>query len=106
MEIDTLSIILLFLIVFFTFLSIREAPNADIHPLLLASQSDTAKVRYPGETAVYRSNSSQHGMQLLTMPENDVKTIAQLFQHGLNEGNDCLGSRDANGTYTWVIKHL
>ncbi|CAG8620343.1 13261_t:CDS:10, partial [Cetraspora pellucida] len=77
------------------------APNSDVHPLLLTSQSDAAKVRYPGETAVYRSNNSQHGMQLLTMPENDVKTIIQLFQHGLNEGNDCLGFRDANGTYTW-----
>ncbi|CAG8579868.1 16380_t:CDS:10 [Cetraspora pellucida] len=101
MEVDTLSIILLFLIVFFTYLSIREAPNSDVHPLLLTSQSDAAKVRYPGETAVYRSNNSQHGMQLLTIPENDVKTIIQLFQHGLNEGNDCLGFRDANGTYTW-----
>ncbi|KAF0480573.1 long-chain-fatty-acid--CoA ligase 5 [Gigaspora margarita] len=101
MEVDTLSIILLCLIVFFTFLSIREAPNSDVHPLLLTSQSDAAKVRYPGETAVYRSNNSQHGMPLLTTPENGVKTIAQMFQHGLEEGKDCLGSRDINGAYTW-----
>ncbi|CAG8539301.1 49_t:CDS:10 [Dentiscutata erythropus] len=101
MEVDTLSIILLFLIVFFTFLSIREAPNSDVHPLLLTSQSDAAKVRYPGETAVYRSNNSQHGMPLLTTPENGVKTIAEMFQHGLEGGNDCLGSRDNNGAYTW-----
>ncbi|RIB27447.1 hypothetical protein C2G38_2160520 [Gigaspora rosea] len=102
MEVDTLSIILLCLIVFFTFLSIREAPNSDVHPLLLTSQSDAAKVRYPGETAVYRSNNSQHGMPLLTTPENGVKTIAQMFQHGLEEGKDCLGSRDINGAYTWT----
>ncbi|CAG8802332.1 33122_t:CDS:2, partial [Racocetra persica] len=83
--------------------SANLAPNSDVHPLLLTSQSDAAKVRYPGETAVYRSNNSQHGMQLLTMPENGVKTIVQLFQHGLDEdgGNDCLGFRDTNGTYTW-----
>ncbi|CAG8648196.1 10858_t:CDS:2, partial [Acaulospora colombiana] len=87
MEIDTLSIILIALIILFVFLSIRDAPNPDVHPLLLTLQSDAAKVRYPGESAVYRRGGSQHGM---SVPEKDAKTLAALFASGTKKGSLCL----------------
>ncbi|CAB4464844.1 unnamed protein product [Rhizophagus irregularis] len=97
MEIDTLSVILLVLIIFFTFLSIRDAPNPDVHPLLLTSQSDCAKVRNPGETAIYRASSSAHGMPLMTSPDKSIKIISDLFENGKKLGTDCLGFKDTNG---------
>ncbi|CAG8647299.1 897_t:CDS:1, partial [Paraglomus occultum] len=51
-------------------------PNPDVHPLILTSQADVARIRHPGETAIYRSNLALHGMALLSNPEKGVKTIA------------------------------
>ncbi|CAI2172331.1 18908_t:CDS:10 [Funneliformis geosporum] len=100
MEIDTLSVILLILIIFFTFLSINDAPSPDVHPLLLTSQSECAKVRNPGETAIYRANNSAHGMPLLTSPDKSIKIIADLFENGKKIGTECLGFKGANG-FIW-----
>jgi hypothetical protein len=105
MEIDTLSVILLILIIFFTFLSIRDAPSPDVHPLLLTSQSDCARVRNPGETAIYRASSSAHGMPLMTSPDKSIKVIFDLFENGKKLGTDCLGFKDANG-FHWVYIFL
>lgn len=111
MEIDALSVILLILIIFFTYLSIRNAPNPDVHPLLLASQSDRTKLRYPGESAICRNVKTPHGMShLLSNPENDIKTMKDLFNSGLTRGGGrakkCLGSRQIGGRgkyeYVWV----
>ncbi|CAG8642510.1 8846_t:CDS:10 [Ambispora leptoticha] len=93
MEIDLLSIILLFLIVLFTFLSIRDAPSPDVHPLLLTSQSDVARVRYPEETSVYKSCQAQHGLSFLSSPNKYVKTVVDLFQNGASTGGNLFGSR-------------
>ncbi|RHZ43817.1 hypothetical protein Glove_853g5 [Diversispora epigaea] len=108
MEIDTLSVILLILIIFFTYLSIRNVPNPDVHPLLLSSQSDATKVRYPGESAIYRNVNTPHGFpQLLSKPESDIKTIKDLFDSGLKRGDGgvkkCLksGQRSEGGKYVW-----
>ncbi|CAG8437215.1 9367_t:CDS:10 [Funneliformis caledonium] len=100
MEIDTLSVILLILIIFFTFLSINDAPSPDVHPLLLTSQSECTKVRNPGETAIYRANNSAHGLPLLTSPDKSIKIIADLFENGKKLGIECLGFKGANG-FEW-----
>ncbi|KAG9285628.1 hypothetical protein G9A89_009268 [Geosiphon pyriformis] len=105
MEIDSLSLILLFLIVLFTFLSIRDAPSPDVHPLLLASQSDVARVRYPGETAIHASSKSHQNLSFLLAPNKNVKTTVDLFQNGVAQGNRFLGHRLATGSYSWV-KHV
>ncbi|CAG8439702.1 10904_t:CDS:10, partial [Ambispora gerdemannii] len=102
MEIDLLSIILLFLIALFTYLSIRDAPNPDVHPLLLASQSDVARVRYPEETSVYKSCQAQHGLAFLNAPNKHIKTVVDLFQNGTTLGANLFGSREGgNGSYSW-----
>ena len=102
MEIDTLSIILLLLIILFTILSIKDVPNPDVHPLILTSQADVARIRHPGETAIYRSNLALHGMALLSNPEKSVKTIADLFKAGASQGDKFLGVRGPDSLYTWV----
>lgn len=38
--------------------------DADVHPMLLARQAQASAVRNPGESAVYRSHSTPHGMPL------------------------------------------
>jgi hypothetical protein len=38
----------------------------EIHPMLLARQSQAAPVRHEGQSPVYRSNSAPHGMPLNT----------------------------------------
>ncbi|KAG6020516.1 hypothetical protein E4U19_006309 [Claviceps sp. Clav32 group G5] len=43
---------------------IMSATEPDIHPLLLARQSIPSAVRHEGESAIYRSQSTPHGMPL------------------------------------------
>ncbi|CAJ0630712.1 11418_t:CDS:10 [Entrophospora sp. SA101] len=101
MEIDSLSIILILLIVLVAFISIRNTPSHDVHPLLLTSQSDPARVRNPDETVIYRSNNSAHGMPLLSSPDKNIKTLADLFLHGTRVGKDCLGFKNVGDNYDW-----
>ncbi|CAJ0755465.1 8231_t:CDS:2 [Entrophospora sp. SA101] len=102
MEIDSLSIILILLIVLVAFISIRNTPSPDVHPLLLTSQSDPARVRNPDETVIYRSNNSAHGMPLLSSPDKNIKTLADLFLHGTRVGKDCLGFKNVGDNYDWI----
>nr|CAG8587300.1 15542_t:CDS:10 [Entrophospora candida] len=102
MEIDSLSIILILLIVLVAFISIRNTPSPDVHPLLLTSQSDPARVRNPDETVIYRSNNSAHGMPLLSFPDKNIKTLADLFLHGTRIGKDCLGFKNGGNNYDWI----
>ncbi|KAK4127635.1 acetyl-CoA synthetase-like protein [Parathielavia appendiculata] len=57
------SVIVTVLVGFLTYqIAARQEP--DIHPLLLARQSQRSEVRLPGESPVYRSQSAPHGMPL------------------------------------------
>ncbi|KAK4105078.1 acetyl-CoA synthetase-like protein [Parathielavia hyrcaniae] len=57
------SIIVTVLVGFVTYqIATRQEP--DIHPLLLARQSQRSDVRMPHESAIYRSQSAPHGMPL------------------------------------------
>jgi hypothetical protein len=53
------------ILVFFAY-QVFTRRDPDAHPLLLERQSHASAVRNPGESAVYRSQSSPHGMELNT----------------------------------------
>lgn len=74
MEFDNTSIFLLSWIVIFVLLIIRDQSSRlpDAHPLLLNSQSDVARVRLPGESAVYRNKLTPGGMSLISEPSHTV----------------------------------
>jgi hypothetical protein len=51
------------LIVFFTY-TVFTRRDPDTHPMLLERQASASAVRHEGESAVYRSHSAPHGMEL------------------------------------------
>jgi len=53
------------ILVFFAY-QVFTRRDPDAHPMLLERQAHASAVRYPGESAVYRSQSSPHGMELNT----------------------------------------
>ncbi|OBT67465.1 hypothetical protein VE03_03062 [Pseudogymnoascus sp. 23342-1-I1] len=53
------------LIIFITVLTVWGR-DPDTHPMLLSRQAQPSPVRNPGESSVYRSHSSPHGMELNT----------------------------------------
>lgn len=53
------------LIIFVTVLTVWGR-DPDTHPMLLSRQAQPSPVRNPGESSVYRSHSSPHGMELNT----------------------------------------
>jgi hypothetical protein len=63
-DIYTTSIAVVILSVFAYQLFNRRDP--DVHPMLLERQAQRSPVRKKGESAVYRSQSSPHGMELNT----------------------------------------
>jgi hypothetical protein len=53
------------ILVFFAY-QVFTRRDPDAHPMLLERQAHASAVRNPGESAVYRSQSSSHGMELNT----------------------------------------
>ena len=41
-------------------------PEPDTHPMLLADQATASQIRYPGESAIFRSSETPHGYPLKT----------------------------------------
>ncbi len=53
------------ILVFFAY-QVFTRSDPDTHPMLLERQAHASAVRNPGESAIYRSQSSPHGMELNT----------------------------------------
>ncbi|WWC67281.1 uncharacterized protein I206_101189 [Kwoniella pini CBS 10737] len=79
LEIDNLTIILLFLLatlaIYHRFFS---TPQPLVHPLLLGKQSDISTVRKSGETGVYRSWATGQGAPLTVRPASSVKVVSDV----------------------------
>lgn len=63
---DTYSTSIVALLVAFFAYQVFSRRDPDTHPMLLARQAQPFPLRYPGESPVYRSQSSPHGMELNT----------------------------------------
>ncbi|KAI8384632.1 uncharacterized protein BYT42DRAFT_563144 [Radiomyces spectabilis] len=103
LQLDTLSYALLTTIFgAATVLSIRNAKGADIHPLLLNTQSDVSKLRHPGESAIYRSRMYPNGSPLLSTFDRNFRTVADLYRQALSKhaSSDMVGERTTFG-YRW-----
>ncbi|KAI9279080.1 hypothetical protein BY458DRAFT_503073 [Sporodiniella umbellata] len=82
-ELDTLSYTLLTTIVgTAALLSARNSKSSDIHPLLLNTQSDVSRLRYPGESAVYRSRMYPLSTPLCSTFERTIRTLADFYKAG------------------------
>ncbi|KAG1474491.1 hypothetical protein G6F56_000330 [Rhizopus delemar] len=82
-ELDTLSYTLLATIVGTTaLLSARNSKSSDIHPLLLNTQSDVSRLRYPGESAIYRSRMYPTSTPLCSTFERTIRTLADFYKAG------------------------
>ncbi|KAL1921878.1 uncharacterized protein VTP21DRAFT_10520 [Calcarisporiella thermophila] len=104
MEFDSLSLLLLGTIGAVTFYAIRTNNEPDIHPLLLNHQADVSNIRFPGESAVYRSKFAPHGGPLLTSSDRAVKTVYELWRNGgvkTSADQDFLGVRQGGGPYIY-----
>jgi len=53
------------IVVFFGYLALTRT-DPDAHPYLLARQAQPSAVRHPGQSPVYRSHASPHGLDLNT----------------------------------------
>ncbi|WVW81314.1 hypothetical protein I302_103305 [Kwoniella bestiolae CBS 10118] len=78
-EIDNLTVILLFLLatlaIYHRFFS---TPQPLVHPLLLGKQSEVSQVRKSGETGVYRSWATGQGAPLTVRPASSVKVVSDV----------------------------
>jgi long-chain acyl-CoA synthetase len=82
-ELDTLSYALLTSIAgAAALLSVRNSKTADIHPLLLNTQSDVARLRLPEESAVYRSRMYPMKTPLCSTFDRNVRTMADFYKAG------------------------
>ncbi|CAO3624079.1 unnamed protein product [Cunninghamella blakesleeana] len=63
-------------------LSLRNAKGADIHPLLLNTQSNVSRLRHAGESAIYRSRMYPNGSPLLTSFDCNIRTLLDLYEQG------------------------
>ncbi|KAG0737272.1 hypothetical protein G6F16_010919 [Rhizopus arrhizus] len=82
-ELDTLSYTLLATIVgTAALLSARNSKTSDIHPLLLNTQSDVSRLRYPGESAIYRSRMYPTSTPLCSTFERSIRTLADFYKAG------------------------
>lgn len=61
---DLTSTALAGLLALFTAYLLLSQTQPDTHPMLLARQAQPSPVRQPGQSAVYRSHTSPHGMDL------------------------------------------
>lgn len=84
-------------------LSVRNARGPDIHPLLLNTQSDVSKVRYPGSSAVYRSRMYPNGSPLLATLDRSIRTLNDLYRAAFDKhkADPFVGQR-SNSSFTWV----
>ncbi|KAL1931090.1 hypothetical protein VTP01DRAFT_10227 [Rhizomucor pusillus] len=102
-ELDTLSYTLLGSIFgAAALLSVRNARGPDIHPLLLNTQSDVSRVRYPGSTAVYRSRMYPNGSPLLTTSDRSLRTLQDWYLSALDKfrAKTFIGERSGS-FYAW-----
>lgn len=63
---DVYSTFITALILVFSVYQVFNQRDPDIHPMLLERQAHVSTVRNPGESAVYRSQSMPHGMEMNT----------------------------------------
>ncbi|KAI9498569.1 hypothetical protein BDB00DRAFT_798509 [Zychaea mexicana] len=83
-------------------LSARNSRGPDIHPLLLNTQSDVSRVRYPGSSAVYRSRMYPNGAPLLSTIDRTIRTLRDFYQAAFekHKSNVFAGKRD-NKSFNW-----
>jgi hypothetical protein len=87
-ELDTLSYALLASIAGASaLLSVCNSKAADIHPLLLNTQSDVSRLRHPEESAIYRSRMYPMGTPLCSTFDRSVRTMADFYKAGGIEKN-------------------
>lgn len=85
-------------------LSVRNARGPDIHPLLLNTQSDVSRVRYPGSSAIYRSRMYPNGSPLLYTMDRSIRTLKDFYGAAFEKyrTNVLVGGRTTAGSYSWV----
>ncbi|KAG2219910.1 hypothetical protein INT45_008547 [Circinella minor] len=85
-------------------LSVRNARGPDIHPLLLNTQSDVSRVRYPGGSAVYRSRMYPNGAPLLSTVDRTIRTLRDFYQAAFDKykSNVFVGKRGDNKSFNWL----
>lgn len=66
-------------------LSVRNSKSADIHPLLLNTQSDVSRLRHPEESAVYRSRMYPMGTPLCSTFDRSIRTMSDLYKAALDK---------------------
>ncbi|KAI8145695.1 hypothetical protein BJV82DRAFT_601924 [Fennellomyces sp. T-0311] len=83
-------------------LSVRNSRGPDIHPLLLNTQSDVSRVRYPGSSAVYRSRMYPNGAPLLSTVDRTIRTLHDFYQAAFEKykSNVLAGARDGQ-SFNW-----
>lgn len=105
-ELNTLSYLLLTTILSAaSFIAIQNGKHPDVHPSVLNKQSEYAALRYPGESAVIKSNAFPNGAPRLTARDRSIKTLSELYQVALNKhtGKHFLGARDSTKkSVIWV----
>ncbi|GAN04408.1 acyl-CoA synthetase long-chain family member 1 isoform X1 [Mucor ambiguus] len=97
-ELNTVSYLLLTAIFSAaSFIAIQNGKHPDVHPSVLNKQSDYATLRYPGESAIIKSNAFPNGAPQLTTRDRPIKTLSELYQVALNKhkGKRFAGARDS-----------
>ncbi|CDH50650.1 long-chain-fatty-acid--ligase 5 isoform 2 [Lichtheimia corymbifera JMRC:FSU:9682] len=84
-------------------LSVRNSRGPDIHPLLLNTQSDVSRVRYPGSSAIYRSRMYPNGSPLLYTMDRSIRTLKDFYGAAFEKyrTNVLVGGRTTAGSYSW-----
>lgn len=105
-ELDTLSYALLASIFgAAALLSVRNARGPDIHPLLLNTQSDVSRVRYPGSSAIYRSRMYPNGSPLLATMDRSIRTMRDVYLAAFQKYYDNLFlGQWLSDAFQWVIR--
>lgn len=89
-------------------LSLRNSKGADIHPLLLNTQSDVSRLRHAGESAIYRSRMYPNGSPLLASFDRNIRTLLDLYEQGGQTKHSLkpfLG-KYSQKQYQWVIIYI
>lgn len=106
-ELNTLSYLLLTTIFSAaSFIAIQNGKHPDVHPSVLNKQSECATLRYPGESAIVKSNDFPNGAPPLTTRDRTIKTLSELYQAALNKHKDkrFVGARySTKKSANWVI---
>ncbi|KAI9312077.1 hypothetical protein BX666DRAFT_2142523, partial [Dichotomocladium elegans] len=84
-------------------LSVRNSRGPDIHPLLLNTQADVSRVRYPGSSAIYRSRMFPNGSPLLYTLDRSIRTLKEFYSAAFEKHrrNPLASVRDPSGSYSW-----